>query len=138
MKEFEPRILIFACDNWKNIAHKIISIQGISYPQNGRTISLPCAKRVAPTFILNALKVGVDGILILACQETEYCSVKEESHLDEMVNKTHSIMDLLGINPNRLNIVHFSLAEPNSWIQPLSAFIEELKELEPNKLGSLS
>ena len=63
-EEFNPKIITFAC-NW--CAYSAADLAGVSrlqYPSNMRIIRVMCSGRVNPNFILKALQLGVDGVLI--------------------------------------------------------------------------
>ena len=61
---FNPRIVAFAC-NW--CAYSAADLAGVSrfqYPPNIRIIRVMCSGRVNPGFILKALQMGADGVLV--------------------------------------------------------------------------
>ena len=63
-EEFIPKIITFAC-NW--CAYSAADLAGVSrlqYPPNMRIIRVMCSGRVNPNFILKALQMGADGILV--------------------------------------------------------------------------
>ena len=63
-EEFNPKIIAFAC-NW--CAYSAADLAGVSrfqYPPNIRIIRLMCSGRVNPGFILKAIQLGADGILV--------------------------------------------------------------------------
>ncbi len=63
-EEFNPKIVAFAC-NW--CAYSAADLAGVSrfqYPPNIRIIRVMCSGRVNPGFILKALKMGADGVLV--------------------------------------------------------------------------
>ena len=62
--EFDPKIIAFAC-NW--CAYSAADLAGVSrlqYPPNIRIIRVMCSGRVNPGFILKALELGADGVLV--------------------------------------------------------------------------
>jgi len=63
-EKFEPTIIVFAC-NW--CAYTAADLAGVSrfqYPPNIRIIRVMCSGRVNPNFILEALHLGADGVLV--------------------------------------------------------------------------
>lgn len=61
---FEPKIIGFCC-NW--CAYGAADLAGISrlqYPPNIRIIRVMCSGTVDPSYILEALQKGADGILV--------------------------------------------------------------------------
>ncbi len=62
--EFNPKIITFAC-NW--CAYSAADLAGVSrlqYPPNMRIIRVMCSGMVNPNYILNALQMGADGVLV--------------------------------------------------------------------------
>jgi F420-non-reducing hydrogenase iron-sulfur subunit len=63
-EKFKPTIIAFAC-NW--CAYTAADLAGVSrfqYPPNIRIIRVMCSGRVNPNFILEALHLGADGVLV--------------------------------------------------------------------------
>jgi F420-non-reducing hydrogenase iron-sulfur subunit len=63
-EEFNPKIIAFAC-NW--CAYSAADLAGVSrlqYPPNMRIIRVMCSGRINPNFILKALDLGADGVLL--------------------------------------------------------------------------
>ena len=76
---FEPKIVGFLC-NWCSYAgaDKAGAAQ-IPYPPNVHVIRVMCSGRVDPEFVLQAYRMGADGVLILACH-TGDCHYKEGNY----------------------------------------------------------
>ena len=67
MDNFEPKIVAFCC-NWCSYAGAdLAGTSRMQYAPNIRIIRVMCSGRVSPLFILKALSVGADGVLVLGC-----------------------------------------------------------------------
>ncbi|MEM0504296.1 MAG: hydrogenase iron-sulfur subunit, partial [Sulfolobales archaeon] len=65
--QFEPRIVVFAC-NWCSYAGiDLAGTSRIRYPHNVRIVKVMCSGRVHPEMVLKALREGADGVLITGC-----------------------------------------------------------------------
>src|SRR4030042_6669320 len=67
MSDFEPRIVGFCC-NW--CSYRGADLAGTARTKcspNVRIVRVMCSGRVEPTFILKALQLGADGVLVLGC-----------------------------------------------------------------------
>ncbi len=63
-KEFDPQIIAFCC-NWCSYpAADGAGVNRIQYPPNVRIIRVMCGGRVKPSFVLKALEMGADGVLV--------------------------------------------------------------------------
>jgi len=61
---FEPQLIAFCC-NWCSYpAADGAGINRIQYPPNVRIIRVMCGGRVNSSFVLKALEMGADGVLV--------------------------------------------------------------------------
>ena len=66
-KDFVPDIVAFAC-NWCSYAGAdTAGVNRLQYSPNFRVIRTMCSGRVTPGFVLKALKLGADGVLVSGC-----------------------------------------------------------------------
>ena len=66
-KEFEPKILVFAC-NWCSYAGADnAGVSRIEYSPNVRILRTMCSGRVHPSFVLKAFAEGSDGVMVSGC-----------------------------------------------------------------------
>ena len=64
VENFEPKILVFAC-NWCTYAGAdLAGTSRLQYPPNVRVLRVPCSCRVNPQFVLRAFQRGIDGCLL--------------------------------------------------------------------------
>ncbi|MEJ2563988.1 MAG: hydrogenase iron-sulfur subunit [Anaerolineales bacterium] len=76
---FEPKIVGFLC-NW--CSYRAMDLAGTSrvkYEPNIRVIRVMCTGRVDPTFVLKALALGADGVMIAGCHPGE-CHYLEQNY----------------------------------------------------------
>jgi F420-non-reducing hydrogenase iron-sulfur subunit len=67
-----------------------------------RIIELPCSSRLDPIHILKAFENGADGVVVIACPETE-CRMQKGSKLAaKRVEYTKQLLEEAGVNPARL------------------------------------
>ncbi|RLF25371.1 MAG: hydrogenase iron-sulfur subunit, partial [Thermoprotei archaeon] len=64
---FEPVIVVFCCRWAAYGAADMAGINRLSYPSNVRIIRVPCSGRVSPLHILQAFRLGADGVVISGC-----------------------------------------------------------------------
>ena len=69
--KFEPKIIGFLC-NWCSYrAADLAGISRINYAPNIRIVRVMCSGRVDPTFVMKALSLGADGVMIAGCHPGE-------------------------------------------------------------------
>jgi heterodisulfide reductase subunit A len=129
-KEF-PLIVAFLC-NWCSYgAADLAGTSRIQYPTNARNIRVMCSARVDPSFVLEALRRGADGVLIAGCRIGE-CHYRDGNYQAlQRVNVLKGILEKVGLDPGRVKIVWCAASEGEIYAQDLREFISELKGMGP-------
>ncbi|MFC1953517.1 hydrogenase iron-sulfur subunit [Chloroflexota bacterium] len=131
-QRFEPNILGFLC-NWCCYAGAdLAGVSRYQYPPNIRIIRLMCSGRVDPTFILRAFSNGEDGVFIGGCWLGE-CHYLTQGNYDalSMMHLSKKLLELIGINPERLKLEWVSASEGIRFAEIITDFTNQLKELGP-------
>jgi F420-non-reducing hydrogenase iron-sulfur subunit len=134
MDNFQPRIVAFAC-NWCSYAGAdLAGVSRIQYPPTMRVIRVMCSGRVSPMFILEALRGGADGVLVTGCHlgDCHYISGNEKAIRN--IEMARSLIELLGIEAQRLRLEWISAAEGARFAQVVHEFTEQIRELGANPL----
>ena len=131
MDNFEPKIVAFCC-NWCSYAGAdLAGTSRMQYSPNIRIIRVMCSGRVNPLFVLKALTVGADGVLILGCHpgdchyiEGNYKTLRRIPLLKKMLNQ-------LGIEEERVRLEWVSASEGIKFAEVTSDFTQAIKNLGP-------
>jgi F420-non-reducing hydrogenase iron-sulfur subunit len=131
---FEPRLLAFCC-NWCSYAGAdLAGVSRLQYPPNIRIIRVMCSGRIEPQFVLRALELGADGVMVAGCHpgDCHYISgnIKAEARM-KMLNK---LLEIMGIDTRRVRLEWISASEGPKFANTIKEFVAELKELGPNPL----
>jgi coenzyme F420-reducing hydrogenase delta subunit/NAD-dependent dihydropyrimidine dehydrogenase PreA subunit len=91
-----------------------------------------CSGRVDLDHVLRAFSNGMDAVLIGGCRLNE-CNYITQGNYDalNMVLLCKSIMQHIGLNPERLRIEFMSSADGNLFAEIMNAFGRQAKELGP-------
>ncbi len=91
-----------------------------------------CSGRVDLEFILRAFLKGQDGVLIGGCKLNE-CNYVTHGNFDALSNTYlfKKIMELTGLNPERLRIEFMSGADGNLLAEVINDFVKKIKEIGP-------
>jgi F420-non-reducing hydrogenase iron-sulfur subunit len=136
--DFEPRVVAFAC-NWCSYpAADAAGINKMQYPPNARIIRVMCAGRVHPAFVLRALELGADGVLVSGCHFADCHYLFGAKRAAEQFEKTAALVKLLGLEPARVRFEQISAAEAPIFVRVMREFVEELKALGPSPLAGLA
>ncbi|MGD0951866.1 MAG: CoB-CoM heterodisulfide reductase HdrA2 [Methanotrichaceae archaeon] len=126
-----PLIVAFLC-NWCSYgAADLAGTSRIQYPTNARNIRVMCAGRVDPSFILEALQRGADGVLVAGCRLGECHYVKGNYQALQRVEVLKGVLEKIGINPGRVKIVWCAASEGDIFAKDIKQFVQELKEMGP-------
>ncbi len=133
-EEFEPKILGILC-NWCSYAGAdLAGTSRVQYPTNVRFVRVMCSGRVDPQMVLEALKNGVDGVLIGGCHYGDCHYQSGNYKTTRKVSLTKKLLEEMGINSCRLRFEMISASEGEKMGRVIKEFVDELKELGPNPL----
>jgi len=135
---FEPRIVVFAC-NWCSYAGAdLAGVSRMQYPATTRVIRVMCSGRVTPGFILEAFRLGADGVLVTGCHPGDCHYMSGNQNAVVTVNKTARLLELLGLEKNRLRLEWVSAAEGAHFAHLMIEFTEQVRALGPSPLNNNS
>jgi len=128
---FEPKIVGFFC-NWCSYrAADLAGTSRIKYQPNVRIIRVMCSGRVDPTFVLKALALGADGVLIAGCHPGE-CHYLEQNYkaMRRYLMLKHTLR-FFGIEEERIRLQWASAAEGAQLAQAINEMVDQVRELGP-------
>jgi F420-non-reducing hydrogenase iron-sulfur subunit len=135
-KEFEPNILGFLC-NWCSYAGAdLAGTSRMEYPTNLKAIRVMCSGRVDPAFVLEALRKGVDGVLIAGCHPGDCHYQSGNYKTNRRVKLLKKLLGELGMDPKRVRFEYVSASEGQKFASVVTEFVAEMKKLGPNPLVS--
>jgi F420-non-reducing hydrogenase iron-sulfur subunit len=130
-EKFEPRIVAFLC-NWCSYrAADLAGTARIKYEPNVRMIRVMCSGRVDPAFVMKALAMGADGVMIAGCHPGE-CHYLEQNYktLRRFSMLKHTLMSM-GVEDQRLRLQWASAAEGTHLAEAINEMVEQVRELGP-------
>jgi F420-non-reducing hydrogenase iron-sulfur subunit len=134
MSDFEPRIVAFCC-NWCSYAGAdLAGVSRFQYPPNARIVRVMCSGRIEPQFILKALELGADGVLVAGCHIGDCHYVSGNEKAQKKVQATKELIDQLGLDGRRLRLEWISASEGSKFAETMKEFTEELKALGSSPL----
>ena len=96
-KDFVPNIVAFAC-NWCSYAGADnAGVNRLQHNPNFRIIRTMCSGRVTPGFVLKALKLGADGVLVSGCHFGDCHYIFGNYRAVEQFEKTKALVKTLGL-----------------------------------------
>jgi F420-non-reducing hydrogenase iron-sulfur subunit len=133
-EEFEPNILGILC-NWCTYAGAdLAGTSRTQYPPNVRVIRIMCTGRLDPAFVLKALSVGADGVLVSGCHigDCHYLAGNFKSR--RRVALLRKLIEEYGYDRERLRMTFVSASEGAIWAEVVQDMVNTIKKLGPNPL----
>lgn len=130
-ERFEPKIVGFLC-NWCSYrAADLAGTARIKYEPNVRIIRVMCSGRVDPTFVLKALSMGADGVMIAGCHPGE-CHYLEQNYkaMRRYMMLKHTLK-ALGVEEERVRLQWASAAEGVALAEAINDMIDKVRDLGP-------
>jgi F420-non-reducing hydrogenase iron-sulfur subunit len=136
MDNFEPKIVAFCC-NWCSYAGAdLAGTSRMQYPSAIRIIRVMCSGRVSPFFILKALSVGADGVLILGCHPGDCHYIEGNYKTMRRIPLLKKMLKQFGIEEERVRLEWVSASEGAKFAEVTSNFTQAIKNLGPSSLGT--
>jgi len=130
-KEWEPRIAAFCC-NWCSYAGAdLAGTSRIQYPPNARIIRVNCTGRIDAEFILSALDMGADGVLVSGCHPGDCHYTSGNLKLRARWALIELAVEQAGIDSRRIRLQWASASEAQTFADGVTKLIEQVKEVGP-------
>ena len=134
MSDFEPVVVVFACDYCAYTAADVAGRMNLDYPPGIRIMRVPCTGKVDSLYVLRALEKGADGVLVAGCLEGD-CHFKNGNlRAAARVRSLKRLLDEIGIGSGRVEMVHMSAGQGAVFADTARQFAETIKELGPNPI----
>ena len=94
-----------------------------------------CSGRVTPGFVLKALKLGADGVLVSGCHFGDCHYIFGNYRAVDQFEKTKALVKTLGLEEGRVRLEWVSAAEGPRWAELMDEFVEQIMNLGPSPLN---
>ena len=132
MTEFEPRIIVFACNWCTYAAADTAGTARIQYPPNVRIIRVMCSGMVAPEHISLALETGADGVLVAGCHPGDCHYISGNLKAEEKFRMVGEVANMLGIEEGRVRLKWIAASEGPIFAQTIKNMVDEIRKLGPS------
>lgn len=128
---YEPKIIGYLCTYCSYPGADLAGISRLKYPPNINVIRVLCSGRVSPELIIRTFREGADGVLVAGCHFGDCHFINGNHRTAKRILILKSIMENLGIEPERLRLEWVSAAEGERFAQVVKEFTEEIRRLPP-------
>lgn len=129
---FRPKIIVFCC-NW--CAYAGGDLAGISRYQIKpyfRVIRTMCSARVDPEWIMEAFRLGADGVMVAGCHPGDCHYIGGNYRTRRRIAMLRSLLGQFGLRQERLGLAWISAGEAEKFANTMNEFIDKITELGPS------
>lgn len=129
---YKPKIIVFCC-NW--CAYAGGDLAGIGRYQIKpyfRVIRTLCSARVDPEWIMEAFRLGADGVMVAGCHPGDCHYIGGNYRTRRRVALLRSLLTQFGLSPQRLELAWISAGEAEKFATTINGFIDRIIELGPS------
>jgi F420-non-reducing hydrogenase iron-sulfur subunit len=133
-EDFKPKIIGFLC-NWCSYAGAdLAGVSRLQMPPSLRIIRVMCSGSLEPYVILEPLKKGVDGVLVMGCHPGDCHYISGNLQAKNKYNMMKNILGLTDFGNERLRLEWVSASEGKQFQNVIVEFTNDLKKLGPNPI----
>jgi len=131
MNSFEPKVIGFLC-NWCSYAGAdLAGVSRFQYSPNIRIIRVMCSTRISPNLVLEVFKSGADGVIVGGCHIGDCHYITGNYYTDKRMKLTKELVELAGIEPERLALEWISASEGEKFAKVVTEFVDRIRNLGP-------
>jgi F420-non-reducing hydrogenase iron-sulfur subunit len=133
---YEPMIVGFLCQWCSYTGADLAGTSRTEYPPNLSAVRVMCSGRVDPTFVIEALADGADGVLIAGCHPGD-CHYSEGNYRAmRRYPLLLKLLDQFGIERERVRLEWVSASEGDKFAETVTEMTNKLRELGSLNLKS--
>ncbi len=132
--EWEPTLLGFLCKWCSYAGADLAGTSRKKYPANIRIIKVPCSGRVDPLFIIKALRLGYDGVLVSGCHPGDCHYQTGNYRARRRIAIIKKFLEYMGVDQARVQACWCSASEGDKFVEVATELTEQLREIGPNRL----
>jgi heterodisulfide reductase subunit A len=133
-----PNALAFFCTWCAYAGADLAGVSRFQYPPTIRIIRVMCTGRIDEKYILQALLLGADGVLIGGCHHGDCHYSSGNRRAEKRVQRVHQWLKQAGVDPDRLRLEWVSAGEGKRLAEVMTDFTQQLEKLGPSPLRPLS
>jgi coenzyme F420-reducing hydrogenase delta subunit/heterodisulfide reductase subunit C len=127
-KKGGPRLAVFICD-WCLRADADVQILE-TFPKNVRVIHIPCSGRIDPEMALQALRSGIDGVLVCGCLPGE-CHYQRGTLVSSCkISLLDRMLDHVGVDGKRIRFVQIGTTDRGRIRSEIRTMLDHLSALK--------
>jgi len=103
-----------------------------------RLIQLPCSAKLGTVFLLRPFEKGIDGVLVMACEEKACRSLEGSRRARARVREANAVLKEIGMGDGRILIKQESGNQQPDFIRALEELSARVSESGATQKGSIT
>jgi len=125
----KPLVLALSCSECGHAAIDSSGMAMMSYPANVRVLRVPCTGIIQVQHILEAFKVGAQGVMVVGCKP-DGCHYEVGSQkAKQKVELAKALLGAYGIEPERLEMFNLVFIEGDKFAEAAKTMTEKVEKL---------
>lgn len=117
-----PRVVVFSCQHAPHYAFQSLYRRGVRGEGDGVRVLTACVGRVGEDLVLEAFRLGADGVAVLGCPPELCRHGLDHGRFEARLGALRAILATLGIPAERLLVGAFHPHEGDRLAEALGAF----------------
>jgi coenzyme F420-reducing hydrogenase delta subunit len=127
-----PKIVVFSCHWCSYTAADMAGVKRMAMDPHFMVIRTMCSARVDPEWVIKALSIGADGVLVLAGHPGRCHYEIGNLRTRKRMTLLHNYLEQVGFDPDRFQISYIDSEEVEAYVKTMNEYIGKVRELGPN------
>jgi len=131
------KLIAMTCSYCGYAATDLAGLRGMQYSPDVSIIRLPCTGRIDIRHVLQAIRQGADGVLVVGCLEGncnyQYGNIEARKRVD----KAKGILKELGIEPERVEMVNLASNQPWRFVKAVEEMQAMVEKIGPSPINKV-
>ena len=120
-------IILFVCNWGPHTAYQTLQDQSADIPNEIKMVRIPCTGRISKSLLFKSFEMGADGVVLMGCSPSSCRYGTGTNVAKNNIEETRAILDILGIDKNRLRHATFFPDESTALLNFLTDFTNDIK-----------
>jgi len=125
----EFKIVLFLCSWGPHAAFQRLQDQGADIPPEIKMVRIPCSGRISKALLFKPFEMGADGVILVGCAPGACRYGTGTETAAENTEDTRRILDLIGLDGERVQLGNFQPDAADDLLAFLKAFAARIREL---------
>jgi len=123
------KIILFLCNWGPHAAYQTLQDSALPIPAEINMVRIPCTGRISKALLFKPFEMGADGVALVGCEPGSCRYGSGTNTARNNTEDTRGILDLLGLQKNRLRLATFMPEDSEALLRFLRDFTDEIMRI---------